>query len=276
MTMRHLDAVLPCVALASTLVAGPMPVRAQDSALVITRAAARAWRPAPAANFTGTVRLQPAFASTAEARAYGATVAFEPGARTHWHTHPRGQLLVITSGVGRVQRWGGPVEEVRAGDVVRFGAGVKHWHGAAPTSAMTHLAIVEPLDGQGVTWLGPVSDTQYGTGRGPPAAVGPSRAEQLMGDIAPKLAQLTDSVLFGDVWARPGLSQRDRSLVTVSALIAMNRPDQLRSHLARARTNGLTQEEAVEVVTHLAFYAGWPSAVTAVALVREVYAEPSR
>ena len=92
-----------------------------------------------------------------------------------------------------------------------------------------------------------------------------------MGDVAPKLADLTDTVLFGDVWERPGLSKRDRSLVTVSALIAMNRPDQLRSHLAIARNNGVTEEELVEAITHLAFYAGWPSAVTAVGIAREVF-----
>ena len=88
---------------------------------------------------------------------------------------------------------------------------------------------------------------------------------------SPKLAELTDDVLFGDVWERPQLSKRDRSLVTVAALIAMNRPDQLRSHLARARENGVTQEELVETITHLAFYAGWPNAVTAVAVAREVF-----
>jgi 4-carboxymuconolactone decarboxylase len=92
-----------------------------------------------------------------------------------------------------------------------------------------------------------------------------------MGDIAPKLADLTDSVLFGDVWARPQLSRRDRSLVTVSALIAMNRPDQLRSHLALARQNGLTEEELVEAITHLAFYSGWPNAVAAVGVARDVF-----
>jgi 4-carboxymuconolactone decarboxylase len=96
-------------------------------------------------------------------------------------------------------------------------------------------------------------------------------AQRLMDDIAPKLAELTDKVLFGDVWERPGLSKRDRSLVTVSALIAMNRPDQLRSHLARARENGLTEEELVEAITHLAFYAGCPNAVTAVSVAREVF-----
>jgi 4-carboxymuconolactone decarboxylase len=100
-----------------------------------------------------------------------------------------------------------------------------------------------------------------------------TRAQQLMGDIAPKLAELTDSVLFGDVWERPGLSKRDRSLATISALIAMNRPDQLRSHIALARQNGLTQTEVVEVITHLAFYAGWPNAVGSVAIAREVFAQ---
>lgn len=104
------------------------------------------------------------------------------------------------------------------------------------------------------------------------ASVQPTRAQQLMGDVAPKLAQLTDDVLLGDVWARPGLSRRDRSLVTVSALIALNRPDQLRSHMALARDNGVTQEELVEALTHLAFYTGWPNAVTAVGVVRDVFA----
>jgi 4-carboxymuconolactone decarboxylase len=102
---------------------------------------------------------------------------------------------------------------------------------------------------------------------------GQTRAQQLMGDIAPKLAELTDNVLFGDVWERPGLAKRDRSLVTISALIAMNRPDQLRSHLALARQNGVTETEIVEAITHLAFYAGWPNAVSAVAIAREVFAQ---
>jgi 4-carboxymuconolactone decarboxylase len=105
------------------------------------------------------------------------------------------------------------------------------------------------------------------------AKTGQTRAQQLMGDIAPKLAELTDNVLFGDVWERPGLAKRDRSLVTISALIAMNRPDQLRSHLALARQNGVTETEIVEAITHLAFYAGWPNAVSAVSIAREVFAQ---
>jgi 4-carboxymuconolactone decarboxylase len=258
--------------------------QAQDAAgLVITRAATQPSRVASAENFTGTVRVQPLFDTTAMARAYGASVSFEAGARTAWHTHPRGQVLIVTTGVGRVQRWRAPVEEIRPGDVVRIPPDAKHWHGAAPTGAMTHIAITEPLNGRSVEWLEKVSDAQYGVRiearggvvGGALRAVGgdsarPSRAQQLMGDIAPKLAQLTDSVLFGDVWARPGLSRRDRSLVTVSALIAMNRPDQLRSHLALARENGVTPDELIEAITHLAFYAGWPSAVAAASVAREV------
>ena len=98
-----------------------------------------------------------------------------------------------------------------------------------------------------------------------------SRAQQLMGDVAPKLAELTDDVLFGDVWERPGLAKRDRSLITVAALIALNRPDQLRSHIALARRNGVTEQEIVETITQLAFYSGWPNAITAVGVAREVF-----
>jgi 4-carboxymuconolactone decarboxylase len=139
---------------------------------------------------------------------------------------------------------------------------------------MTHIAIAEEQDGKSVAWLEKVSDAQYGGGaaQGQAPAAGaarPSVAQQSFGDIAPGLAQLTDDVLFGDVWLRPGLSARDRSLVTVSALIAMNRPDQLRGHLARALDNGVTREELIESITHLAFYAGWPSAVTAAGVAKE-------
>ena len=102
-------------------------------------------------------------------------------------------------------------------------------------------------------------------------AAQPSRAQQLMGAIAPKLAELTDGVLYADIWERPQLSKRDRSLITVTALIALNRPDQLRSHLALARQNGVTEEELIETITHMAFYSGWPSAVSAVAIAKDVF-----
>ena len=111
--------------------------------------------------FTGTVRVDPLFQPSGSARAFGASVTFEPGARTAWHTHPIGQTLVVTAGLGWVQRWGGPIEEIRPGDVVWFPAGEKHWHGAAPTMAMTHIAIVEGLNGKSADWLEKVSDEQY-------------------------------------------------------------------------------------------------------------------
>jgi quercetin dioxygenase-like cupin family protein len=115
----------------------------------------------PADWFTGTVRIDPLFQTNAPARAAGASVTFEPGARTAWHTHPLGQTLIVTAGCGRAQRWGGPIEEIRPSDVIWFPAGEKHWHGAAPATAMTHLAIQEQLDGKLVDWLEKVSDEQY-------------------------------------------------------------------------------------------------------------------
>jgi quercetin dioxygenase-like cupin family protein len=111
--------------------------------------------------FTGTVRIDPLFQAPAPARAVCAQVTFEPGARTAWHTHPLGQTLIVTAGCGRCQRWDGPVEEIRPGDVVWFPPGEKHWHGAAPTTAMSHIAIQEQLDGKTVDWMEKVSDEQY-------------------------------------------------------------------------------------------------------------------
>jgi quercetin dioxygenase-like cupin family protein len=112
--------------------------------------------------FTGAVRIDSPFQRNAPARVGGAIVTFEPGARTAWHTHPLGQTLIVTVGCGRVQREGGPIEEIRAGDVVWIGPGEKHWHGAAPTTSMTHVAIAETLDGAPVKWMEKVSDQQYG------------------------------------------------------------------------------------------------------------------
>lgn len=246
-----------------------------DVPLQITRNQTRTITTATAQNFTGTAKVEMLFVAKEPLRASAGLVTFEQGARTHWHTHPLGQTLVVTAGIGRVQRWGGPIEEIRTGDVVHIPPGVKHWHGASPTSGMTHMALSEALNGNSVDWLEAVTDAQFQpAGPAASAAPQPSRSQQLMGSVAPKLAQLTDDVLFGDVWSRPGLSRRDRSLATVSALIAMNRPDQLRSHLALARTNGMTETELVEVITQLAFYAGWPSGVSAALVAKEVFGKP--
>ncbi|HEY4382582.1 MAG TPA: cupin domain-containing protein [Acidobacteriaceae bacterium] len=127
----------------------------------IKRAGTQASKNGPADWFTGTVRIDPLFSAPAPARVAGASVTFEPGARTAWHTHPFGQTLVVTGGCGRAQREGGPVEEIRPGDVVWFSPGERHWHGAAPTTAVTHIAIQEQLDGKGVDWAEKVTDEQY-------------------------------------------------------------------------------------------------------------------
>ncbi len=249
---------------------------AQD--LTVYRAGSQPTQPGPSENFTGSVRVERLFGAAEPARATGGVVHFEARARTAWHAHPFGQTLIVTSGVGRVQNWGGPVQEIRPGDVVRIPPNVKHWHGASAGSGMSHVAITEQSQGQLVEWMEKVSDTEFtapsaqqSTTSAPPA---PIRAPQSIREIAPKLADLTDNVLFADVWARPQLARRDRSLVTVSALIAMNRPDQLRSHLALAKQNGVTEQELVEAITHLAFYAGWPSAMSAANVAREVFRTP--
>jgi 4-carboxymuconolactone decarboxylase len=239
----------------------------------ITRSGSQAPRLAPADNFSGAARIDSSFGTSAPARMSGGRVVFERGARTSWHTHPLGQLLIVTAGTGRVQRWGDAIDEIRQGDVVWIPPWQKHWHGAGPNTSMTHIAILEQLDGKSVEWMEKVTDAQYGAPlRGQTAAAPRPRPSQAaIGDFAPKLAEITDNVLYGDVWERPELSKRDRSLATVAALIALNRPDQLRSHLRIARENGVTQEELIETITHLAFYAGWPNAVTAIGVAKEVF-----
>jgi quercetin dioxygenase-like cupin family protein len=127
----------------------------------ITRHGAQPSTKGPADWFTGAVRIDPLFQPNGPARAAAASVTFEPGARTAWHTHPLGQTLIVTAGMGWVQRDGGPVEEIKPGDVVWFPPGLKHWHGATPTHALTHIAIHEQLDGKVVDWLEKVSDEDY-------------------------------------------------------------------------------------------------------------------
>ena len=250
--------------------------------LGITRGGSRPARPAPAENFTGGVRVETLFEALDPSHASGGSVTFEPGARTAWHSHPRGQILIVTAGTGRVQRWGDPIEEIRQGDVVRIPAGQKHWHGASPQASMTHIAITEHRDGMRVRWREKVSDEQYNAAPSPQGqAQQPQASSQQQGTagasgalqqkIAPGLATLTDEVLFGDVWRRPELSPRDRSLVTISALIATGKPAQLAGHLGRALDNGVQPSEASGLLAHLAIYCGWPSAVSALDVYDQVY-----
>jgi quercetin dioxygenase-like cupin family protein len=135
--------------------------KAKESIMRIQWSGSQASAKGPAEYFTGTVRIDAPFSGEDPARVGGATVTFEPGARTAWHTHPLGQTLIVTSGLGWVQREGGPIEEIRPGDIVWFAPGERHWHGATPTTAMTHIAIAEKLNGSPVDWLEKVTDEQY-------------------------------------------------------------------------------------------------------------------
>ena len=137
------------------------PTTRRRETMEIQRSGSQPSGKGPADYFTGSVRVDPLFQAPDPARVSGASVTFEPGARTAWHTHPLGQTLIITFGCGWVQRWGGPIEEVRPSDVVWFAPGEKHWHGATPATAMTHIAIQEALDGKRVDWLDHVTDEQY-------------------------------------------------------------------------------------------------------------------
>ncbi len=137
---------------------------AEAQSVTITRNGSRGVRPGPTETFTGTVRVEMLFEALDPSHASGGYVSFEPGARTAWHSHPRGQILIVTAGTGRVQRWGDPIEEIRSGDVVRIPAGQKHWHGASPHASMTHLAITEHRDGTAVQWMEKVNDDQYNGG----------------------------------------------------------------------------------------------------------------
>jgi quercetin dioxygenase-like cupin family protein len=155
------------IAIACALFAAPAFAQAQAQAadapdMTIARAGSQATIKGPAQYFTGSVRVDPLFPQRAPMASSGAQVSFEPGARSAWHTHPAGQVLIVTAGVGRVQRWGGQVQEIRPGDVVWTPPGVKHWHGAAPTTAMSHIAIQDAVNGKNVEWMEKVSDEQYG------------------------------------------------------------------------------------------------------------------
>ncbi len=264
-----------CTAFLTTLVLmASASVRTQSTEtqrLVITRDGSRAMERAPEANFTGDVRIERLFEAVDSSHSSGGFVTFAPGARTAWHSHPAGQILIVTTGTGRVQVWGQPIEEIRAGDVVRIPAGVKHWHGASPRASMTHLGITEVRDGMAVQWMEKVNDEQYSAAASSPQQGSARPSGELQQRVAPGLATLTDDVLYGDVWQRPELSPRDRSLVTISVLIATGNTAPLNGHLNRAFTNGVKPSEASALLAHLAIYCGWPRAVSALEVYDQVY-----
>jgi 4-carboxymuconolactone decarboxylase len=136
-----------------TMIALVAATSTEAQTMVITRAWSRPVRPGPTEHFTGSVRVEMLFDAVDPSHASGGSVSFEPGARTAWHSHPRGQILIVTAGTGGVQRWGDPIEEIHTGDIVRIPAGQKHWHGASPHASMTHVAITEHRDGMAVEWM---------------------------------------------------------------------------------------------------------------------------
>jgi quercetin dioxygenase-like cupin family protein len=138
-----------------------LAAEAHNTSQTISRAGSQASLTGPAEFFTGTVRIDPLFPATDAAPFSGASVTFEPGARSAWHTHPTGQHLIVTAGVGRTQAWGGPIEDIKVGDVIWCPPQVKHWHGASPTTAMTHIAITGTINGKNVEWMEQVTDAQY-------------------------------------------------------------------------------------------------------------------
>ena len=162
--MKLLAATVMSLSLLASAYAQANQASEGSQTITITRSGSQPSGKGPAEYFTGTVRTDPLFQPPAPARARGVSVTFEPGARTAWHTHPLGQTLIVTAGCGLVQSWGGPIETIRPGDVVWIPPGQKHWHGATATTAMTHIAIVEQLDGKSVEWMEKVSDEQYQAG----------------------------------------------------------------------------------------------------------------
>ena len=152
---------LTATAIALVVLASASP-EANEPRVTVIRVDSQPSSRAPEQYFTGSVHRDPLFPVTSPSRLVGGSVTFEAGARSAWHAHPLSQILILTAGVSRVQQWGGPVQEIRPGDVVRIPPGVKHWHGAAPTTAMTHIALTEELDGTNTDWLEKVSDEQYG------------------------------------------------------------------------------------------------------------------
>ncbi|PSS58450.1 carboxymuconolactone decarboxylase family protein [Pseudomonas sp. BBP2017] len=208
----------------------------------ISRAGNQASVAGPTDHFSGRVRVNPLFPATDEINASGAYVSFEPGARSAWHTHPAGQRLVVTSGVGLVQEWGKPMQEIRPGDVIVCPPGVKHWHGATATSAMTHLAVTGLVDGKSVQWLEKVSDEQYN--------------DNAQGSQVPKAEPATQLV-------SETLSAKQQAIPLMAAAMATSNMSGLNAALNQGLDAGLTISEAKEILVQLYAYSGFPRSLNA-------------
>jgi 4-carboxymuconolactone decarboxylase len=250
---------------------------AEPQTIMVTHKGSQSPYQGPVENFTGSVHVNPLFPATEPSRVSGALVTFEPGARAAWHTHPLGQVLIVTSGTGLVQQWGGAAQEIREGDVVRIPPGQKHWHGATATTRMAHVAIQEQQAGKNVDWMEKVTEEQYNMAQTTTSkqSAGAARAQTTddLKNVSPALAKFAQDRLYGDVWQRPGLSARDRSVITIAAQIARNQSAALPESLEQAIENGVKASEISEVITHLAFYSGWANAAGAVSAAKDVFAQ---
>lgn len=199
--------------------------------------------------FTGRVRVEPLSPASSDINASTAYVTFEPGAHSAWHTHPRGQFLIVIAGAGLTQEWGRPVQEIRPGDVVRCPPGVKHWHGAAPTSSMTHLAVTGSVDGKSVTWLEKVTDDQYNAaGAAAPQEHKAMTAEQV-------------------------LSAKQQAIPLIASFMAASDMPKLNAALNQGLDAGLTISEAKEVLVQLYAYVGFPRSLNALGELMKVVEE---
>jgi quercetin dioxygenase-like cupin family protein len=234
-----------CAAAPFAGAAGADNISGPRAAQQISRAGSQASVAGPAEYFNGQVRVDPLFSATGEINASGAYVTFEPGARSAWHTHPAGQRLVVVSGVGLTQEWGKPVQEIHPGDVIVCPPGVKHWHGAAPASAMTHLAVTGAVDGKNVQWLEKVTDAQYGT----------------RGAIAPQTVAQP---------ASETLSARQQAIPLIAAAMATSNIPRLNTALNQGLDAGLTVSEAKEILVQLYAYSGFPRSLNALGELMKV------
>lgn len=241
-----------------------MAAEANENSITITRSGSQASYNGPEEYFTGTVRVDPLFSENDSAPYSGAYVTFPAGARTAWHSHPTGQRLIITEGIGYVQVWGGPIEEVRAGDVVWFPPGVKHWHGATSTSAMTHIALTGVLDGKNAEWMEKVTDDQYLL----------SRKNQ---NQALNARQGNNENQFSNAKQEQNESQalntEQQKIVTIAAFTAKGDLEQLKNALNEGLDAGLTVNEINEILVQMYAYAGFPRSLNGINTLMDVLEE---
>jgi 4-carboxymuconolactone decarboxylase len=239
---------LSLFALGSNFVGHTIAAEGNENSMTIIRSDSQDSNKGPAEYFTGNVRVEPLFSENDSQPYSGAYVTFQPGARTAWHSHPTGQRLIITEGVGWVQEWGGPIEEVREGDVVWFPPGVKHWHGASPTKAMTHIALTGVEDGKNAEWMEKVMDEQYGI------------ENEKQKDVKQK-----DEVL--------ALNAKQQNIIPIAAFTTNGDLSQLKVALNEGLDAGLTVNEIKEVLVQMYAYAGFPRSLNGINTLMEVIEE---